>query len=149
MLRSLFDRREQRLKKLAALIGHTPDRVLLDLVERSGASELSLLLRLVPMARMNPLMERVPLQKARDAFQRLRGGVRSDASVDDETIARVASLLTEQSSTLSSENAASLQSMAEIDVSLGKDPVGDLDRPVCVRALDLAGRVLGGGKDGT
>ncbi len=136
---SLFDRREQKVKKLAALVAATEDRVLVSVLEHGGADDLALLLRLVPMSRMNPLMQVVPLDRMRDAFGRLRGSARHQDGVTDQAIASLVALLTTQ---FAERDGPVLE-----DIAIAKDEATDLDRPVCIRALDFAGKILSGNEE--
>lgn len=135
----LFDRREQKMKKLATLVASTEDRVLQAALEHGGPDEIALLLRLVPMSRMNPLLQVAPLDRVRDAFGRLRGAARTQDGVTDAAIASVATLLTMQ--------IATRDGPAIEEIAIAKGDLTDLDRPVCVRALDFAGKILSGGEE--
>ena len=131
---SLFDRREQKMKKLATLVENTEDRLLMAVVEQGGTEELALLLRLVPMSRMNPMLQMVPIDRLRDAFAKLKGNARSFDGVTDQAIGSVVALLTTQFAERAGPIVEDLGAPAEAE-----------GRPVCVRALDFAGKVLSDG----
>lgn len=124
------------MKKLGTLVAATDDRVLATVLEHSSVDDLALLLRLVPMARMNPLIQFVPLDRLRDAFDKLRGNSRSHEGVTDQAIASVVTLLSTQF--------AEREGPVVEDLVAVKDDANSIDRPVCVRALDFAGKILSG-----
>ena len=135
------ERRDQKLKKLSSLVAATEDRALKPVVHRSTAEELALLFRLVPMARLNPMLGGMDGRVIRAAF----GFVRADAPENpalDDALDTLAEALRCEAAAPPTERMS--HANFEIDVAAARNATGDLDRPVCIRALDLAGRVLGG-----
>jgi hypothetical protein len=132
----LFDRREQKMKKLGALVAATEDRALMAALEQGGVEDLALLLRIVPMSRMNPLLGVVPLERVREAFGKLRGAAKSYEGVTDQAIGSLVTLLTTQF--------AEREGPIMEEISISGDDENDLNRPVCIRALDFAGKILAG-----
>lgn len=136
------ERRDQKVKKLAGLVASTEDRALKPVVNRSTAEELALLFQLVPMARLNPMLNGVNGNLIRKAFSLVRTDAPENPALDDALDTLAEALRCEAAT---APGARTTSAPPEIDVAAARNLAGDLDRPVCIRALDLAGRVLGGG----
>lgn len=129
---SFLDRRKQRLEKLAILVQATSDQVLAETLLRFGPDEVAFILKTLPIDRSNRIL--------------------SGFSMD---VIKAALTLSKESTPLSDRKAAKFidelsedrlsgpvvdQGTKEVPITT---PTADLHTPISVKALDLAGKVLG------
>jgi len=130
---NLFDRRKQKISKLAASMQNAEDRQLAVVFGRGGAEELAIAMRYLPLERLNGLIAAMPQDLVIEALRLAE----PDREISDKLVSRLTRELTAE---------------GDVEKPLPKDmPIEAVDpaavaafaTPVCVRALDLAGRVLG------
>jgi len=130
---NLFDRRKQKIVKLATSMQSADDRQLAAVFGRGGAEELAIAMRFLPLERLNGLIAAMPQDLVIEALRLAE----PDREISEKMVSRLARDLTTE---------------GEAEKPLPKDmPIEAVDpaaiasfaTPVCVKALDLAGRVLG------
>lgn len=130
---NLFDRRKQKIVKLAASMQNADDRQLATVFGRGGAEELAIAMRFLPLERLNGLIAAMPQDLVIEALRL--------AEPDREISDKLASRLTRE---LTAEHDSEMPLPKDMPIEAA-DPaaIAAFATPVCVKALDLAGRVLG------
>lgn len=127
-----LDRRKQRQEKLAVLVAAATDQTLADALRRLGPEEIAFVLKILPMDRSN----RILAGFSNDAIKAALTLSQADAAPSDRMIAKFTDELSEDR--LSGPVAD--QGTTEVPIATA---ASDLKTPISVKALDLAGKVLG------
>jgi hypothetical protein len=142
---SFFDRQKQRLERLSASIVAADDRTLAHALARATAAEVAAALRLLPLERANFLLEGVTQTVLAEALVLSE----ADGGPDPEAAERLALDLQRalpEAPEIDPRAAATGTSLEMNEITTppsgAPGPTGDAP-PLSVRALDLAGRVLG------
>jgi hypothetical protein len=146
---SFFDRQKQRREKLAAAIVATDDKTLAEVLAEAAAPEVAVALRVLPLARANSLVEGVPQAILTTALTLSEAG----GDLDPEAATKLVGLLAAakpEAPTVDPHAAPATEGAFAITEAPTAPPASENaveplvdDAPLGVRALDLAGRVLG------
>ncbi len=136
---NLFDRRKQKLIKLASTLQSADDRQLATVFGRGGAEELAIAMRYLPLERLNGLIAAIPQDLVIEALRLAE----PDRDVSDKLVARLTRELVAEG-----ETERPLPQDVRIE-TVDPAAVAAFSTPVCVKALDFAGKVLGTVQDGT
>ena len=120
---SFFDRRKQRLEKLRVALKAADDGTLAAVLTDVGPDELAAVLGLLPVDRANRVCASIPADRLDAALALSVDG----APLGEKTVARLVTAL--------DPRPAAASATAE--------PPPEGPTPMCVKALDLAGKVLG------
>ncbi len=127
-----LDRRKQRLEKLGILVEAASDQALADVLHRLGPEEIAFVLKNLPMDRSN----RILAGFTNDVIKAALALSKADAAPSDRMIAKFTDELSEERAT----GPVADHGTAEVPIATS---VADLKTPISVKALDLAGKVLG------
>jgi hypothetical protein len=127
-----LDRRKQRLEKLVLLVAAASDQALADALRRLGPEEMAFLLKTLPMDRSNRILAGFGNDEIKAALTASKG----DATPSDRMIARFTDELGEERV----NGPVTDQGTGEVPIATTD---AELRTPISIRALDLAGKVLG------
>lgn len=127
-----LDRPKQRLEKLAILVEAQSDEVLADALHRLGPEEIAFVLKILPMDRTN----RILAGFSNDVIKAALTLSKADAAPSDRMIAKFTDELREERV----GGPVADEGTGEVPIS---SEATDLKTPISVKALDLAGKVLG------
>ena len=128
---SFFDRRKQRLEKLGAALKAADDRTLAAALADVGPAELAAVLGLLPVDRANRACATIPAERLDAALALSLDG----APLSEKTTQRLVAALAPRSVGAAVATEAEAPRAAAV--------AQDGGTPMCVKALDLAGKVLG------